>query len=164
MQVRPLLSPQILKEITNRKELVMISKSTFDIMRAMAEEQPRQRRRNADEEHRLQCACVQWFRAQHPKYRHNLFAVPNGGRRDKVTGAKLKAEGVLAGVADLILLKSNASHGALLIEMKTGSGKQSEVQGRWQRAIEKDGYKYVLCRSLEDFMREINAYLKDVQG
>lgn len=142
----------------------MISKSTFDIMRTMAEEQPRQRRRNADEEHRLQCACVQWFRAQHPKYRHNLFAVPNGGRRDKVTGAKLKAEGVLAGVADLILLKSNASHGALLIEMKTGSGKQSEVQGRWQRAIEKDGYKYVLCRSLEDFMREINAYLKDVQG
>ena len=133
-------------------------------MRAMAEEQPRQRRRNADKEHRLQCACVQWFRAQHPKYRHNLFAVPNGGRRDKVTGAKLKAEGVLAGVADLILLKSNASHGALLIEMKTGSGKQSEVQGRWQRAIEKDGYKYVLCRSLEDFMREINAYLKDVQG
>ena len=142
----------------------MISKSTFDIMRTMAEEQPRQRRRNADEEHRLQCACVQWFRAQHPKYRHNLFAVPNGGRRDKVTGAKLKAEGVLAGVADLILLKSNASHGALLIEMKTGSGKQSEVQGRWQRAIEKDGYKYVLCRSIEDFMREINAYLKDVQG
>ena len=133
-------------------------------MRAMAEEQPRQRRRNADEEHRLQCACVQWFRAQHPKYRHNLFAVPNGGRRDKVTGAKLKAEGVLAGVADLILLKSNASHGALLIEMKTGSGKQSEVQGHWQRAIEKDGYKYVLCRSLEDFMREINVYLKDVQG
>ncbi len=142
----------------------MISKSTFDIMRAMADEQPRQRRRNADEEHRLQCACVQWFRAQHPKYRHNLFAVPNGGRRDKVTGAKLKAEGVLAGVADLILLKSNARHGALLIEMKTGSGKQSEAQGRWQRAIEKDGYKYVLCRSIEDFMREVNAYLSDVLG
>ena len=93
-----------------------------------------------------------------------MFAVPNGGRRDKVTGAKLKAEGVLAGVADLILLKSNADYGALLIEMKTGSGKQSEVQGRWQKAIEKDGYKYVLCRSLEDFMREINAYLKEVQG
>ena len=142
----------------------MFSKSTFDIMRAMAEEQPRQRRRNADEEHRLQCSCVEWFRAQHPKYRHNLFAVPNGGRRDKVTGAKLKAEGVLAGVADLILLKSNASHGALLIEMKTGSGKQSEAQGRWQRAIEKDGYKYVLCRSIEEFMREVNAYLSDVLG
>ncbi len=142
----------------------MITKSTLDILRAMADEQPRQRQRHSDQEHRLQCACVQWFRTQHPKFNHNLFAVPNGGRRDKVTGAKLKAEGVLAGVADLILLKSNADYGALLIEMKTGSGKQSEVQGRWQKAIEKDGYKYVLCRSLEDFMREINAYLKDVQG
>lgn len=142
----------------------MISKSTFDIMRAMADEQPRSRRIPSDEEHRLQCSCVEWFRAQHPKFRHNLFAVPNGGRRDKVTGAKLKAEGVLAGVADLILLKSNARHGALLIEMKTGSGKQSEAQGRWQRAIEKDGYKYVLCRSIEEFMREVNAYLSDVLG
>ena len=142
----------------------MISKSTLDILRAMADEQPRQRQRHSDQEHRLQCACVQWFRTLHPKFNHNLFAVPNGGRRDKVTGAKLKAEGVLAGVADLILLKSNADYGALLIEMKTGSGKQSEVQGRWQKAIEKDGYKYVLCRSLDDFMREINAYLKEVQG
>lgn len=142
----------------------MISKSTLDILRAMTDEQPRQRQRHSDQEHRLQCACVQWFRTQHPKFNHNLFAVPNGGRRDKVTGAKLKAEGVLAGVADLILLKSNADYGALLIEMKTGSGKQSEVQGRWQKAIEKDGYKYVLCRSLDDFMREINAYLKEVQG
>ena len=142
----------------------MITESTLDILRAMADEQPRQRQRHSDQEHRLQCACVQWFRTQHPKFNHNLFAVPNGGRRDKVTGAKLKAEGVLAGVADLILLKSNADYGALLIEMKTGSGKQSEVQGRWQKAIEKDGYKYVLCRSLEDFMREINAYLKEVQG
>jgi VRR-NUC domain protein len=142
----------------------MITKSTLDILRDMADEQPRQRQRHSDQEHRLQCACVQWFRTQHPKFNHNLFAVPNGGRRDKVTGAKLKAEGVLAGVADLILLKSNADYGALLIEMKTGSGKQSEVQGRWQKAIEKDGYKYVLCRSLEDFMREINAYLKEVQG
>ncbi|WP_273116454.1 VRR-NUC domain-containing protein [Hoylesella shahii] len=142
----------------------MITKSTLDILRDMADEQPRQRQRHSDQEHRLQCACVQWFRTQHPKFNHNLFAVPNGGRRDKVTGAKLKAEGVLAGVADLILLKSNADYGALLIEMKTGSGKQSEVQGRWQKAIEKDGYKYVLCRSLDDFMREINAYLKEVQG
>ena len=142
----------------------MITKSTLDILRDMADEQPRQRQRHSDQEHRLQCACVQWFRTQHPKFNHNLFAVPNGGRRDKVTGAKLKAEGVLAGVADLILLKSNADYRSLLIEMKTGSGKQSEVQGRWQKAIEKDGYKYVLCRSLEDFMREINAYLKEVQG
>lgn len=109
----------------------------------------------------MQCACVQWFRYQYPKLRHNLFAVPNGGRRDKVTAAKLKAEGVLAGVADLVLLKSNSSYGALLIEMKTRTGRQADTQREWQRLIETDGYKYVVCRSLDDFMREVNAYISD---
>jgi hypothetical protein len=91
--------------------------------------------------------------------RHNLFAVPNGGHRDKVTAAKMKGEGVLAGVADLILLKSNSRYGALLIEMKTRTGRQADTQREWQRLIEQDGYKYVVCRSLDDFMREVNDYL-----
>ena len=39
-------------------------------------------------------------------------------KSDTVTGGKLKAEGVTAGVSDLILLKSNRDYGALLIEMK----------------------------------------------
>ena len=121
----------------------------------------RPRKRPSDEEHRIQCACVQWFRYQHPECRNNLFAVPNGGRRDKTTGAKMKAEGVLAGVADLILLKSNANHGALLIEMKTRIGRQADTQREWQRLIERDGYKYVVCRSLEDFIREVDTYLQD---
>ena len=122
-------------------------------------EQPR--KRPSDEEHRIQCSCVRWFRYQYPQFRHNLFAVPNGGRRDLVTGAKMKAEGVLAGVADLILLKSNKHYGALLIEMKTRKGRQAESQREWQSLIERDGYKYVVCRSLDDFIREITSYLDD---
>lgn len=122
----------------------------------------RSRKRPSDEEHRIQCACVQWFRYQHPECHHNLFSSPNGGKRDKVTAAKLKAEGVLAGVADLILLKRNAKYGALLIEMKTRTGRQSDTQREWQRLIEKDGYKYVVCRSLEDFIREVSEYLSTI--
>ena len=91
--------------------------------------------------------------------RHNLFAVPNGGARNKVIGAKLKAEGVLAGVADLILLRRNASYGGLLIEMKTTKGRQSDSQTEWMEKITNDGYKYVVCRSLEDFIKEVNEYL-----
>lgn len=117
-----------------------------------------------DEEHRLQTACVTWFRYQYNRYYHNLFAVPNGGRRDKETGAMLKDEGVLRGVADLILLKSNAHYGALLIEMKTEKGKQSPNQREWQEKIEKDGYKYVICRSKEDFQREVNDYLSSCEN
>ena len=117
------------------------------------------RRKSSDIEHHLQAACVQWFRLQYPKLKHNLFAIPNGGRRDQVTGARLKLEGVLPGVADLILLKPNKQFHALLIEMKTRLGRQSEAQRQWQRLIEADGYRYVICRTTADFIRTVNEYL-----
>lgn len=119
------------------------------------------RKRPKDEEHKIQVSMVEWIRLQYPSMRHNLFAVPNGGRRDAVTGAKLKAEGVLAGVADLILLKSNRQYGALLIETKTKKGTQSDSQKEWESKIVKDGYKYVVCRSLEEFIEVVNDYLTE---
>lgn len=131
---------------------------TFEQMMA---ENVKTRKRPAEEEHLIQCSCVKWFRLQHPHLRHNLFAIPNGGYRSKTTAGKMKAEGVLAGVSDLILLKPNAHYHALLIEMKTRTGRQADSQREWQRLIEADGYKYIVCRSLDDFMREINEYISD---
>lgn len=115
-----------------------------------------------DEEHRIQCSCVKWFNLKYPKLKGRLFAVPNGGRRDTVTGGKLKAEGVTAGVSDLILLKSNRDYGALLIEMKKKGGYQSPSRKEWQKIICENGeYKYVLCFSLDDFIREVDDYLRN---
>lgn len=120
------------------------------------------RHRPSDEEHRLQTACVRWFRLQYPRLRHRLFAVPNGGRRDAVTGARLKEEGVLAGVADLILLMPSRSYGALLIEMKTPRGRQSPAQREWAEAVTADGrYLYIVCRSLEEFCQAVREYLAE---
>lgn len=133
---------------------------TFDEMMKL-QKNTKTRRKPSDNEHRLQAACVRWYRLQYPKMKHNLFAVPNGGKRDAVTASKLKEEGQLAGVADLILLKSNRFYGALLIEMKTKTGRQSELQKEWQQKIINDGYKYVVVRSIEDFKRVVDQYLKD---
>ena len=120
------------------------------------------RKRPADEEHRIQCACVRWFNVQYPKLYGRLFAVPNGGRRDATTAAKLKAEGVVPGVADLVLLMSNRDYGALLIEMKTPKGRQSDSQKKWEKTVCADAeYKYVVCRSLDDFIREVDSYLRN---
>lgn len=114
----------------------------------------------SDEEHRIQVSCVRWFRLKYPYLSPRLFAVPNGGRRDGVTGARLKEEGVLAGVADLILLVPNAGYHALLIEMKTPKGRQSESQKAWQQEVAGSGdYLYVVCRNLEEFMKIIEEYL-----
>ncbi len=122
---------------------------------------PLQRKRPNDEEHRLQCRCVQWFRYTYPHLAARLFAVPNGGRRDATTGARLKAEGVLAGVSDLILLVPNQHHHGLLIEMKTEQGRQSQTQKEWERAVtEHNEYKYVVCHSFIEFEQTIGEHLE----
>lgn len=113
------------------------------------------------DEHRLQCACVRLFRLQYPHLSLLLFAVPNGGARDAVTGARLKAEGVVAGVADLILLTPSAdgSAHALCLELKTAKGRQSDSQRDFQAAATAAGNRYVIIRSLEDFIAEVYLYL-----
>ena len=111
-------------------------------------------------ESNIQKDCVFWFRLQYPKLAKLLFAVPNGGFRNKATAARMKAEGIVAGVSDLILLIPTQSFHALCIEMKTDIGRQSELQRQWQTEVEKQGYKYVICRDLTDFQVEIKNYLK----
>ena len=126
-----------------------------------------------EEEHNIQAACVRWFNLQWPQYRGLLFAIPNGGARSKATAAKLKAEGVVPGVADLILLvpktdlvNVNGSVGilprynALCVEMKTEKGRLSPEQKEWQAKVESHGYKYAVCHSLDEFIAVVNGYLQ----
>lgn len=112
----------------------------------------------------IQIACVRWFRYQHPSVAPLLFAVPNGGARNAVTASILKAEGVVAGVADLLLLVPSGGWHGLAIEMKTPTGRQSESQRAWQRAVEGQGYRYAVCRSVEGFIETVEGYLADGKG
>ena len=117
------------------------------------------RRKPRNLEHQLQCRVIRWFRLAHRDMVHNLFAVPNGGYRTKTTAALLKAEGQLAGVADLILLKRKGRCGALLLEAKVKGNYQSESQREWQKRIEADGYIYRVFRTLEEFIQIVEEYL-----
>lgn len=108
-------------------------------------------------ESKLQISCVRWFRHQYPA--ELLFSVPNGGIRNKITGLILKEEGSLSGVSDLILFAKRGGYGALCIEMKYGKNHQQETQKHFQIQVETKGYKYVICRSLEEFMVEVTNYL-----
>ena len=111
-------------------------------------------------ESQIQHDCVQWFRLQYPSLAFMLFAVPNGGKRDAKTGARMKYEGAISGVSDLILLIPKKGYASLCIEMKKPKGTQSENQKKWQREAEKYRNKYVVCHSLQEFMNEVNAYLR----
>lgn len=135
---------------------------TFEEMLSIQQAGLNKRGRHGDEEHRLQCACVRWFRYKYPNLAQLLFAIPNGGSRNKAEASRLKAEGVTSGVADLILLRANRFYGALCIEMKTPKGRQSETQKHWQQMAESTGNKYILCRSLDDFRTQVENYLKEI--
>lgn len=111
------------------------------------------------EESRIQQACVRWFRLQYPRLARLLIAVPNGGGRSKVEAAIMKGEGVTAGASDLLLLVPSGGCPYLCIEMKTPKGRQSPAQRQWQDEVEQAGGRYVLCRSLEEFMNVVNTYL-----
>ena len=105
--------------------------------------------------------CIQWFRSQYPDLWMNLFAVPNGGARGAVTARILKAEGVVAGVSDLILMIPNKQHPALCIEMKYGDNRQTKTQKMFEKSVTRYGYKYIVCKTLDQFIQEVNSYLKE---
>ena len=111
-------------------------------------------------ESEFQKACVRWFGYQYPEIESLLFAVPNGGKRDAREAARLKAEGVRAGVTDLILLVPRNGFAALCIELKTKTGKVSDKQRKWQESARNAGNKVVTCRDIEQFVNEVNEYLK----
>ncbi len=119
------------------------------------------RKKPKGEEHHIQASCIRWFRLQYPQLRNILFAIPNAARRSARNGAYMKEEGMLAGVSDLILLKSNRFYGALCIEMKRPGEYQKPIQKEWQKAVESVGNKYVVCRSLEEFIEVVNDYLAE---
>lgn len=117
------------------------------------------RKRSLAEEHRLQCAEVRYMRAVHPDLSHVFFAVPNGQKRTASQTRWLKDEGLVPGVSDMILLRSNSLHGYLCIENKTPKGKQQPEQILFQRAVEANGGKYVVIRSLDEFTETVEHYL-----
>lgn len=73
----------------------------------------------------------------------------------------MKAEGVTAGVSDLILLVARGGYNALCIEMKreSSSSRLSPAQKEWRELATAAGNKYVVCRSLDDFRQEVDSYL-----
>ncbi|MGL5914022.1 MAG: VRR-NUC domain-containing protein [Bacteroidales bacterium] len=108
-------------------------------------------------ESNMQIACVKWFRCQYQD--EIIFSIPNGGARNILTAKFLKAEGVLAGAADLQVLAARGNWNGLFIELKTTSGKQSDSQKNFENACTRNNYLYAICRSFEEFEKTVTDYL-----
>ena len=106
-------------------------------------------------EESIQVACVKWFRLQYPNL--VIFAVPNGGSRNLYEAKNMKESGTLAGVADLVIVGNGGK--VLFVEMKAGKNKQEDSQVLFQNKVEKLGHKYIICRSKEQFMKEVDLWV-----
>jgi hypothetical protein len=134
-------------------------------------EKPKRRPRR-DLHHEFQVALIEHLKLHehlHPEL-ELIFAIPNGGKRDKVIAAKLKAEGAKAGIPDLFLPVGALSevdketikvfHG-LYIEIKADpKDKLSDAQKWWKPRLEAQGYCYYVARDLQDTLDYILAYLR----
>ena len=102
-----------------------------------------------------------------------LFAVPNGGQRMQKSiqtkkgvktfspeAARLKKQGVKAGIADVILLVPRKGFASLCMEFKTEKGKQSDEQKEFQKQAEMCGSKYVIVRSVASAIETVKDYMK----
>jgi hypothetical protein len=88
-----------------------------------------------------------------------LFAIPNAGKRSMKTGARMKAEGLKAGVPDMCLPVARHGFTGLWIEMKQRGNKPTERQTAWAFALRSQGHKVALCYSAEEAINTIREYL-----
>lgn len=113
------------------------------------------------DEHTIQATLIRWAELQarkHPQL-YLLHAIPNGGKRNKIIAAKLKAEGVQPGVPDLFLPVAMDGYHGLYLEMKTPTGTVSKHQKQWIGALKHQGYRVEVCRSWHYAAAIICAYL-----
>ncbi len=112
-------------------------------------------------EHEIQVSMMQWVVLNRKKYPglEMLYAVPNGGKRNKITASKLKLEGVKAGVWDLSLDYPSGRFHGLKIEVKKPGGRMSPIQKEWGEKYVKNGYALMIVNNLEDFINGIKVYM-----
>jgi len=89
-----------------------------------------------------------------------LFAIPNGGKRDAREAARMKLQGVKAGVSDVLLPVKRGGSGGLWIELKApGGGRTSEAQKEWLVRMRYAGHRAIVCPGWLSAKATIEWYL-----
>ncbi len=110
-------------------------------------------------EHQEQVILVGRVRAFHPDIL--VYAVPNGGGRTGWDATRLKAEGVLAGVPDLVFAEPRGVYHGLYVEMKrmVGGSVSSKQAGVMKRLLAR-GYAVIVAdEGAEKAYEEVCQYL-----
>lgn len=116
------------------------------------------------EEQKMLFKWAEIMEMQYPELRF-MYHVPNGGRRRTKEAANLKAEGVKAGVPDVVIPAARGCFHGLYIEMKRQkSGSLSQDQKDYLDFLQKQGYCAVMCRGWKQAASTILMYLGSKKG
>lgn len=126
-------------------------------------------------EHAEQSLVFQWAELnlqRYPELRW-MYAIPNGGKRDKITAAIMKREGVKPGALDICLPAARGGFNALYVEMKRlrprvradntvrmEPQQLSQAQREWKAGLEVLGNCVIVCWTAEEAQRAIVDYLE----
>lgn len=102
-------------------------------------------------EHAHQVAVCQWLTAQGVPH----FAVPNAGKRSYRLARYLKAEGMMAGAPDLVIIRSPP----IALEMKTETGRLSPAQLEAHDAMRKAGWVVLVGKGAKDAVDQLRRVL-----
>lgn len=112
-------------------------------------------------EDREQEAVIQWafYEAGRLPGVDLIYAIPNGGSRNKIEAAHLKRQGVKAGVPDLFLPVARQGKHGLYIEMKRREGgRLSDYQRDWIEKLKAQGYAVAVCHGFDEAVEIIENY------
>ena len=102
---------------------------------------------------------AEWQSGKYPELKL-LYHVPNGGSRNKIEAARLKAQGVKSGVPDIVLPAARGEYHGLYIELKRQrGGRISEEQKKWIAGLTEQGYRAEVCKGWEAAAKVIVEYL-----
>lgn len=126
----------------------------------------RKRGRSGTTEHQEQAALFRWAAFTEARWPELalLHAIPNGGQRNKIVAARLKAEGVKPGVPDICLPVARGDWHGLYIELKAVGGRPSREQRQWILALRHQGYRAELCVGWAGARDLIEDYLTTSAG
>ena len=91
-----------------------------------------------------------------------MYAIPNGGSRNKIEAANLKKQGVNPGIPDICLPVPKGGYHGLYIEMKRQKyGKTSEEQEDKIPKLRAQGYRVEVCLGFQKAADVIEAYMEE---
>ncbi len=113
-----------------------------------------------DEEHEHLVSAA-WLRKENIAHHHS----PNGEKREKHIGAKLKAMGTSAGFPDFIIPGFGQQNGKrypiLFIELKAMDGRVSDVQQAWLDLLNRCGYYACVAYGFAQLKSIVQNYFKE---